>query len=60
MLWMWIVAGPNGSGKTTFVRSGFIQDAIAEPMAMLNLDEIAAKLTLQEPDADALERSRVA
>lgn len=49
---MWIVAGPNGSGKTTFTRSGFIQSILGEPFEAINPDDIAAELRASDPDLD--------
>jgi predicted ABC-type ATPase len=41
---MWIVAGPNGSGKTSITRTRFIQRQIGEPVAVLNPDDIAREV----------------
>lgn len=53
MPWVWIVAGPNGSGKTTFVRSGWLQRRLkADEFDALNPDDIAESLRLDLPGVD--------
>jgi predicted ABC-type ATPase len=40
---MWVIAGPNGSGKTTITRSTRIQDMIGD-YAYLNADDVTQEL----------------
>jgi predicted ABC-type ATPase len=49
-----VVAGPNGSGKTTFVRDYLEQD----PRAFLSADDLAAKISPDRPEAARIEAGR--
>ncbi len=44
---MWLVAGPNGSGKTTITKSGYIQRQLEEDIPVLDPDEYALALRAQ-------------
>ena len=49
-----VVAGPNGSGKTTFVRDYLEQD----PLAFLSADDLAARISPDRPEAARIEAGR--
>lgn len=49
MPWLWIVAGPNGSGKTSLVRTGFIQRTSPGQLITLNADDRTALILATDP-----------
>jgi predicted ABC-type ATPase len=55
---LWLVAGPNGVGKTTYAFRHIRQ--VAGSARFINLDEIARGLSPLDPDAGRLEASRIA
>jgi len=46
MPWMWFIAGPNGSGKTTITRSTRIKELIGN-FACLNADDVTEELLVK-------------
>ena len=46
--WMWIIAGSNGAGKSTF-RDEFFEELGLGGILKLNADEVTAKLRLADP-----------
>jgi predicted ABC-type ATPase len=55
---IWIVAGPNGVGKTTYAFRHI--RAVAGTVRFVNLDEIARGLSPMDPDAERREAARIA
>lgn len=52
--WMWIVAGPNGSGKTTFTRE-FLANLCRKDFVSLNADDLTKELIPNSPDRSLAE-----
>ena len=55
---VWLVAGPNGVGKTTYAFRHI--RAVSGSVRFVNLDEIARGLSPMEPDAERAEAARIA
>ena len=55
---VWLIAGPNGVGKTTYAYRHI--RAVAGSVAFVNLDEIARGLSPMDPEAERAEAARVA
>lgn len=55
---LWLIAGPNGVGKTTYAFRHIRQ--VSGSVRFVNLDEIARGLSPLDPDAGRIEASRVA
>lgn len=55
---IWIVAGPNGVGKTTYAFRHI--RAVAGSVRFINLDEIARGLSPLDPEAERQEAARIA
>ena len=55
---IWIVAGPNGVGKTTYAFRHI--RAVAGSVRFINLHEIARGLSPIDPEAERLEAARIA
>jgi predicted ABC-type ATPase len=49
--WLWIISGPNGSGKTTFARR-FVPE-IAEGVPFVNVDDMARRINPRDVDQAA-------
>ena len=55
---LWLVAGPNGVGKTTYALRHI--RAVSGSVRFVNLDEIARGLSPIAPDAERVEAARIA
>ena len=55
---IWLIAGPNGVGKTTYAFRHI--RAVAGSVRFVNLDEIARGLSPLQPDAERIEAARIA
>jgi len=56
--WLWIISGPNGSGKTTFARR-FVPE-IAGGVPFINVDDIARSINPRNVDRAARRAGAVA
>src|SRR3954470_12324159 len=56
-----IVAGPNGSGKTTFVRTGALAGTLNVPAVSINADDLAREMASggQPTDEQSLRAARI-
>ena len=60
MPWMWIVAGPNGSGKTSIVKKGIIQSQLSTRLMQINPDDIAIQIGNSQPSLNSNDVSLLA
>lgn len=55
--WFWLIAGPNGVGKTTYARAHL--KAVAGTIRFVNADELARGLSPIDPEAGKVDAARL-
>lgn len=55
--WFWLIAGPNGVGKTTYARAHL--KAVAGTVRFVNADELARGVSPIEPEAGKVRAARL-